>query len=302
MNLTRLWTLALSAGLCSAFMAGRANSDAGQPGPRTADAGASITGVAHIAYYVSDLNKARGYYKDFLGFEQACSLKNPDGSDHAVYIKINDDQYIKLVAEEPKNYGFLHDVAFAAVDADRARSAIEAMGVKVPGGVGKDEAGNLSFGITDPFGYTVEVIQYKSDSMTGRTKGKFMPGNRISTHIDHVGILVGDRARAAKFYSDIFGFVSEGDGSKQKIGAGPDRFEIGFERKPPTAARFHVKNHICLSVPDVPGIADMLRAKASAKNYREIETHSLDNGKHVAELYDPDGNRVELMEPPKANE
>jgi catechol 2,3-dioxygenase-like lactoylglutathione lyase family enzyme len=62
---------------------------------------------------------------------------------------------------------------------------------------------------------------------------------------------------------------------------------------------FHVKNHICLSVPDVPGIAAVLQAKPAASKYREIETHVPENGKHVAELYDPDGNHVELMEPPK---
>jgi hypothetical protein len=54
-----------------------------------------------------------------------------------------------------------------------------------------------------------------------------------------------------------------------------------------------------LSVPDVPKVAAMLRAKPAAARFRAIETHVLDNGKHVAELYDLDGNRVELMEPPK---
>jgi len=44
--------------------------------------------------------------------------------------------------------------------------------------------------------------------------------------------------------------------------------------------------------------AGALKAKPAAKTYREIETHQLDNGKNVAELYDLDGNRVEMMEPP----
>ena len=71
----------------------------------------SILGVAHIAYYVSDLNKARSYYEDFLGFREAFALKNADGSDHAAFVKINDHQFIELIAEPPKNHGFLHDVA-----------------------------------------------------------------------------------------------------------------------------------------------------------------------------------------------
>ena len=109
----------------------------------------------------------------------------------------------------------------------------------------------------------------------------------------------GDRDQAAKFYGDAFGFVREADGTKMKIADSTDRFELGFERKPPTIDRYHVKDHICLSVPDVPAVTSMLSAKPAANTFREIENHQLGNGKHVAELYDLDGNRVELMEPPK---
>jgi len=254
-----------------------------------------------MAYYVSDLNKARACYEDFLGFKEAFCLKNPDGSEHVAFIKLNDRQFIELVAEAPKNHGFLHDIAFQTDDARGVRASLASAGVKVPQTVAKDQAGNLSFDLIDPFGFTIQIIQYEPDSLTARGKGKFMPESRISTHIDHVGLLIGDREVAAKFYGDAFGFAREGDNTKMRIGDGPDRFELGFERKPPTADRYHIKDHICLSVPDVPKVAAMLKAKPAAKNFREIETHVLENGKHVAELYDPDGNRVELMEPPKVN-
>jgi catechol 2,3-dioxygenase-like lactoylglutathione lyase family enzyme len=261
-----------------------------------------ITGAAHMAYFVSDLAKARSYYHDFLGFDEAFTLKNPDGSEHVAVMKINDRQYIKLILATQdvvaKSHGFLHDAGFETADAAAAHKAIAALGAKTTD-VGKDQAGNLVFQVTDPYGFTIEIVQYLPDSMTGKTKGKFMPEARIAAKIDHLGLLVGDRAAASKFYADTFGFVSEGDGSKQRVGDGPDRFELGFERKPPTIDRFHVKDHICLSLTGVYKIADMLRAKPAAKTFREIETHKLDNGKEVAELYDLDGNRVELMEPPK---
>jgi catechol 2,3-dioxygenase-like lactoylglutathione lyase family enzyme len=256
-----------------------------------------ITGIAHFGYYVGNLNKARAYYVDFLGFAEAFCLKNPDGSEHAAFIKINDHQFIKLVAESPKNHGFLHEVAFQTDDARGLRTLLASGDVEVPGAVVKDQVGNLSFQINDPFGFTIRIIQYQPGSLTARGKGKFMPPARFSTKIDHVGLLFDDREKAAKFYGDAFGFTR--DGNKMRIGDGPDRFELGFERKPPTADRFHIKNHICLSVVDVSKVVTILRAKPAAQNFREIETHVLENGKHVAEMYDPDGNRVELMEPPK---
>jgi catechol 2,3-dioxygenase-like lactoylglutathione lyase family enzyme len=258
-----------------------------------------ITGAAHMAYYVTDLAKARAYYKDFLGFDEAFTLKSPDGSDHIAFIKINDHQFIELLLEPPKNHGFLHDVAFQTPDAAAVRASFASLGVKVPAAVSKDPTGDLSFEVIDPFGFTIQIVQYEPDSRTALGKGKYMPATRIATHIDHLGILINDKAVAAQYYGDIFGFPGDGDNTKRRIGEGPDRFELGFERKAQTADRFHVKNHICLSVPDVPAIAAMLQAKPAASRFREIETHVLDNGKHVAELYDPDGNRVELMEPPK---
>ena len=259
-----------------------------------------ITGAAHMAYYVTDLAKARTYYKDFLGFEEAFTLKNSDGSDHIAFIKINDHQFIELFVEPAKNHGFLHDVAFQTPDASAVRAHFASLGVKVPAAASKDETGDVSFDVIDPFGFTIQIVQYQPDSRTALGKGKYMPAARIATHIDHLGILINDKAIAAQYYGDVFAFPSEGDNSKRRIGDGPDRFELGFERKAQTADRFHVKNHICLSVPDVPAIAAMLRAKPAAGKFREIETHVLENGKNVAELYDPDGNRVELMEPPKA--
>lgn len=265
-----------------------------------------ILGVAHIAYYVSDLRSARSYYEDFLGYQEAFSLKNPDGSDHVAVVKINDHQFIQLIAEDPKNWtnhGFMHDAAFETDNAEGMRAYLGSIGVKVPEKVVKDQVGDLSFEITDPSGFTIQVVQYDPKSKTQLTKGKFMPANRISTHVDHVGLLVDDRETTWKFYGDAFGFVKEGkDGSKMTVGNGPDRFELGLERKTPTIDRFHVKDHLCLSVPDVPSVSAMLFAKPLYEKFKnpKNENHQLGSGKNVQELYDLDGNRIELMEPPQA--
>lgn len=71
-----------------------------------------ILGIAHVAFYVSDLAKARTFYEDFLGFaEEPFTLKKNDGSDRIVFIKINDNQYVELFAEEPGNDGRLSHIS-----------------------------------------------------------------------------------------------------------------------------------------------------------------------------------------------
>src|SRR6516164_10921641 len=69
-------------------------------------------GIAHMAVYVSDLAKARTFYKDFLGFdEEPFTLKKADGSERIVFIKINDQQYLELFNEAPKSDGRLNHIS-----------------------------------------------------------------------------------------------------------------------------------------------------------------------------------------------
>ncbi len=267
-----------------------------------APAAPHIVGMAHMAYNVTDLKAARDYYEGFLGFQEAFTLKNADGTDHVVYLKINDHQFIELYNEPAKNYGYIHDAGFETNDAKGMRDHLATIGATVPAAVRKDDAGNLSFEVTDPSGFTLQIVQYLPDSMISKTKGKFLPASRISDHIDHIGLLEKDKDETWKWYADAFGFTKEGDGTKMAIPGSPDRFEVGWEKKqPPAEARFHVKDHICLSNSDVPKMTAELRAKPQITEFPDAiaDTHQLGNGKNVVEIYDSNHNRVEVMEPAK---
>src|SRR5258708_5155783 len=71
-----------------------------------------VLGVAHMALFVSDLQKARAFYKDFLGYEEPYVLKSKDGADRIAFIKINENQYLELFAENPKQDGRLNHISF----------------------------------------------------------------------------------------------------------------------------------------------------------------------------------------------
>src|SRR5262249_7516153 len=79
-----------------------------------------VLGVAHVAYYVSDLVKTRTFYKDFLGFdEEPFTLKRSDGAERIVFIKVNDNQYVELFAEDPKTDGRLNHISIYTDNADQ---------------------------------------------------------------------------------------------------------------------------------------------------------------------------------------
>jgi len=131
-----------------------------------------ILGVAHMALYVSDLERARGFYEDFLGYAEPYKLKRDDGSDRIAFVKINEDQYLELFAEPPMSEGHLNHIAFYTDSAEGLRSYLASQGIKVPDKVSKGKIGNLNFTVSDPDGHTVEFVQYEPDSWTRQQQGK----------------------------------------------------------------------------------------------------------------------------------
>jgi len=266
-----------------------------------------ILGVAHMALYVSDLGKARAFYKELLGFDEPFSLKRDDGSERIAFIKINDQQYLELFAEPPKSDGRLNHVSLYTDDARRMRDYLASRGVAVPEKVGKGRTGNYNFNIKDADNHTVEIVEYQPDSWTARKRGKYLPPGRVSAHVTHLGILVGSVEPAMKFYRDILGFNEFWRGSasgkelswiNMRVPDGEDYLEFMLYSKPPDEKTRGVKNHVCLVVPDVEKAVATLQIRAKRIGYaKPIEARVGTNRKRQTNLYDPDGTRIELMEP-----
>lgn len=266
-----------------------------------------ITGVAHIALYVHDIEKSRAYYKDFLGFGEPYKLDNPDGSLALAFIKINDRQYIELFPEKAPNTDRLNHISIETDDAEAMRAYLGASGIQVPDKVAKGRIGNSNFNVTDPDGHTVEIVQYEPDGWTVREKGKFMDGPRISTRMTHVGISVGALDPAMKFYRDLLGFQEFWRGSSDgrqlswvnlRVPDGDDYLELMLYGQAPSLASLKTMHHICLEAPDIAAAAADLEKRPARTAYtRAIESHTGVNRKRQMNLYDPDGTRTELMEP-----
>ena len=187
------------------------------------------------------------------------------------------------------------------------RVYLASRGVKVPEKVGKGRIGNSNFMITDPDGHLVEIVQYEPDGWTVREKGKFLNGPRVSTHIAHLGIIVGKLDDAMKFYGDILGFTEIWRGSKDgkvldwvnmKLPESSDYLEFMLYDKQPDLGRLGTLHHICLEVPDI----EKAKARLEANPAHAIETKPMEiktgtNRKRQMNLYDPDGTRSEVMEP-----
>jgi catechol 2,3-dioxygenase-like lactoylglutathione lyase family enzyme len=267
-----------------------------------------ILGVAHMAVYVKDLTKTRQFYEDFLGFGEPFTLPNKGGGGVRIaFIKVNDRQYFEIFNEKDRGEGQLNHISFYTENADQMRDYLASKGVAAPEKVGKGQTRNKNFNIKDPDGHIVEIVEYQPDSWTARESGKFMPQARISAHIMHVGVLVGDPDKSMAFYRDILGFKEfwRGSGSgkmlswvNMRVPEGDDYLEFMLYNKLPEPEGRGGKNHVSLLIPDAQKAVDELKKRASGGLYsKEIEIQTGVNRKRQVNLFDPDGTRIELMEP-----
>lgn len=266
-----------------------------------------ITGDAHIALYVADIEKSRAFYKDFLGYEEPFSLRNPDGTLSMAFIKINDRQYVELSPEREKGSDRLNHISFEVADAEATRRYLASKGIKVSEKTPKGRIGNSNFTIKDPDGHGVEFVQYEPDGRSMREKGKFLGQNRISTRMMHFGILVGELTPAMAFYRQLLGFEEFWRGSRDgqvlnwinmRTPNGQDYVEFMLYDRLPDPDKRGTAHHICLEVADIEKSVADLEKRPYRKTYgRMLEIRTGVNRKRQCNLYDPDGTRIELMEP-----
>ena len=263
-----------------------------------------IVGVAHIALRTDNLDAARKFYGQQLGYQEAFKLDRPEGGLMLVYFKVNDHQYVEVFPgwKGPEELVLSH-IAFETDNIRQLRDFLAAKGVKVPAALSKGLDGNISFMINDPDGHDIEFVQYMPGSLHSRNFGKFLPATRVSERIIHVGTTVSNRAAFDALYRDILGFREFWHGGMtdertdwidMRVPDGTDWFEYMLNVNNPTARTLGVMNHMALGVPSV------------AEGYKTVLTRGLTpaqgpkigrDGKWQLNLYDPNLTRAELMEP-----
>jgi lactoylglutathione lyase len=265
-----------------------------------------ISGVAHIAVYAHDVDQTIAFYRDFLGYAEPFRLKRSSGALHLAFVKINDRQFVEVFPEKAADTDRLSHIALEVEDAEAMRAYLASRGVKVPDKVPVGRVGNANYNIVDPDGHTVEVVQYLPTGRTMQQKGNDLPETRISTRIMHVGIAVASLERALAFYNDILGFNETWRGAKGKelswvnvrVPDGDDYVEFMLYKETPTLKRLGAMHHLCLEVHDIEAAKSTLEARPARKAYpREMSIQTGVNKKRQLNLYDPDGTRIELMEP-----
>lgn len=110
-----------------------------------------------------------------------------------------------------------------------------------------------------------------------------------------------------KFYRDVLGFVETWRGARDpkrldwvnmRVPDGDDYVEFMLYDQLPDETKRGSQHHICLYVPDIGKALETIQSRIEKVHYMHpLEPKTGINRKRQLNLFDPDGSRVELMEP-----
>jgi catechol 2,3-dioxygenase-like lactoylglutathione lyase family enzyme len=266
-----------------------------------------IVGLAGVAFRTSDLAKARAYYQGVLGFAEAFSIKDPSGRVTSVYFKINDDQYVEVVADmKPGELRRQARVMFQSSDLKKLHAIYTERGL-TPTPIATGPDGNPVFRVLGPSGAKLDFMEYVPGSQQGQLRGKLLDARRISTHLWHVGIYTEDRAASAPFYGEKLGLPrgrDVGRGEYIETPSSDSNTETKHPRldpnNPATRAQFDRESmgaveHMALEVTDMKAIRDLVQDRGKYTDLW-VRAHVGNNRHWLMHLFDPDGSRAEIME------
>jgi catechol 2,3-dioxygenase-like lactoylglutathione lyase family enzyme len=196
-------------------------------------------------------------------------------------------------------------VAYNTSDADALLRYLRAHGADVPDELHTGSDGSHWFQTKDAEGNQVQFIQL------GRPTPLPADAKPIGTRIIHVGYLVHNKTAEDHFYKDILGFrpywfggmqPNHVDWISQQVPDGHDWLEymmVGDGSTVPLSRidqhELGVLNHFSIGVPNMEQAMTTLIGEGRLSPRHDGPQMGKD-GKWQANLYDPDGTRVELME------
>lgn len=267
---------------------------------------ASVFGIAHAAICVSDLGKARAFYRDLLGFAEPFSLRRQDGDEWIGFIKLNDQQYVELFVQDTRFAGLLNHFAFFTDNAEGMKSYLVSRGIKLVSDLHRGQTGDEFFSVVDPDGHLIEIVQYQPDGWNAQNRGRYLPSARISQHLSHMGVPVASMPAALGFYRDVLGFQQVAQDATSggvpawvnvRVPNGTDYLHLVLVPARQSVEQLKAQTHIGLTTASVGKSVADLKSRSNGPVYaHSIEVQVNDEGRPTTTLFDPNGAKIELME------
>lgn len=290
----RLITSALALGLAWVASAAAVEQTAAPARPR-------ITGISHITFRTTDPLAARRFYGGVLGL-----TGRPASGDPRIVFSVGGRQRVIIEPGlRPQDEERLDHLAFDTSDIKALGVFLASRGLLPPSGGGATETlcepGAIR--VTDPDGHPVEFVQARWPP------GPPAPGSSraLSHRLLHAGLTIRDEEAAHRFYRDALGFSEIWRGGRKegatqwvnmRVPDGTDYLEYMLVSAEPDRRQRGVLHHAALMVPDMQDAwEEAVRRGPDSPQTRLGPPQVGVNGRWQLNLFDPDGTRIELMEP-----
>jgi len=263
----------------------------------------AITGISHMCVYAADMAASDHFYDHVLGAVKGADPRNPAAG---VIYSFSPTQFVEVLPLPAEHtLSRIHCVAFSTSDAVALHNYMLGQGIRNVGDVQLAADGSHWFNVYDPEGNLVGFVEGGNRAALPRES------KPIGTRIIHVGFLVHSKSAEDAFYRDLLGFRPYWYGAMQpgkvdwislQVPDGHDWLEymmVGDGSTSPLdtidAQHLGVLNHFSIGVPNIEAAVTTLYA-GDRLSPRHDGPQMGKDGKWQANLYDPDGTRVELME------
>lgn len=261
-----------------------------------------VTGLASMSFQTSDLDEALAYYRNVLGWGE--SRVHADASRQTVAVVINERQWIELQPEAAPQTDRLLGFGLEVSDAEALRAYLAACGWPVPAAIATSPWGHRCVTVDDPDGHRVTFSEPLSLGAWAVVAAPHRPP--LSSVLMHLGFAVADLEGSLAFYQGLLGCREFWRGSQNEktlawvqlmLPDDKNYLEFMLYDEPPTLSWLGVLNHFGLEVASLPSTMEEASARLAAVPYPRGVEYSIGKCRHrLANLYDPDGSRAELME------
>ncbi|WP_081801242.1 3,4-dihydroxyphenylacetate 2,3-dioxygenase [Candidatus Acidianus copahuensis] len=254
--------------------------------------GMNVLRLSHVCIRSTDLEKARYFYEDLLGFQE--TEKKGD----MIYLRgIEEGQHHSLGIKLADSPGLSY-IAYRVSDLDKAREELEDL--KIQTRKFKEDGVDDAFLFIDPQGFP--TLFYNDMEYVGDLRLDFHIHKGVSpVRLAHVNLMVKDLQEEVNFYKRMGFYETEEFLDKEgnpnivwmtRLGQSHD---IAMARSSSKVPGFHHSTYYVHDVKDIIRAADIL---ASAKLWDSIERgpgrHGVTQGLYIY-LRDMDKNRVEFF-------
>jgi catechol 2,3-dioxygenase-like lactoylglutathione lyase family enzyme len=256
-----------------------------------------ITAINHVALRVGDLAAARTFYGQVLGLSARASR----GSQVTYAVGARQAIVVESGLRPGDDERLMH-VAFETPDVTALGAYLTARGLQPQA---DDSCRQQAIRVVDPEGHAIEFVQASWPPPVSAPPAP--ESQALSDRILHAGLIVADEQRAQTLYRTTLSFLEIWRGGRpegvtrwvnMRVPDGTDYLEYMLATSSPDRRERGVMHHLCLRVPDMQSAWEEV-ARRSVRLKRDMPSPPQIgvNGRYQLNLYDPDGTRVELMEP-----